>query len=92
MVFFNTRDGPGNSRLVFDTPDDQPYQKEGLIAHYENHNREVIEYFRHRPENLLVLNVAEKGSYKEFCDFLGVTSNRTEFPWNNKTADIKPKK
>ena len=51
----------------------------------ERHIASVKEYFRHRSENLLVLNVGQKGAYGRLCDFLGKESAREEFPWENKT-------
>lgn len=81
-----------NNRMIFDTPEDEPYKKETLIAHYESHNKAVLDYFRHRPEDLLVINVAEKGSYGKLCNFLGVKSDKTEFPWKNKTSEKKQEK
>ena len=75
-------------KLVFDTPRNDLYNKEELIKFYEQHNREILSYFRHRPNDLLVLNVAQKGAYKELCDFLGVQSERTDFPWKNRTRQL----
>ena len=70
------------------TPDDDPYNKEILISEYERHNETVIDYFRHRPDDLLVLNVAEEGAFQKLAGFLGKKSNRTEFPWRNRTDDM----
>jgi hypothetical protein len=73
-------------QLIYNTPPDDPYNKESMIAHYNTHNSTVIEYFRHRPEDLLVLNVAEPGAYERLCKFLGKPFPGKEFPWENKTA------
>ncbi len=73
------------NRLLFDSPEEEPYKKENLVAHYNRHNSSVIEYFSNRPNDLLVLNVAEKGAYKRLCDFLDKPCNREEFPWENRT-------
>ncbi len=78
------------NRATFDSPDDDPYRREDLIAMYELHNRIVKEYFRHRPGDLLVLNVAQKGSMKSLCDFLELPYTGQEFPWENKTAETRP--
>jgi len=77
------------NRLTYDTPPDDPYNKEWLIAHYEAHNKAVVEHFGHRPEDLLVLNVAEPGAYDALCAFLGKPATGQEFPWENKTADVQ---
>lgn len=71
--------------LLFETPPSDLYNKETFFAFYEQYNREVIRYFRHRPEDLLVLNVAEKGAYRRLCDFLGVEGGKEDFPWKNRT-------
>ena len=73
------------NRWQYNTPEDDPYQKEALVDFYEQHIKNVMEYFRHRPNDLLILNVAEKGAYKKLCDFLGLKTNRKDFPWRNKT-------
>lgn len=68
-----------------------PYEKEVLIKSYEKHNKEVMEYFKDRPNDLLVINLSDKGSYQKFCSFLGVKSDRTNFPWENRTSEINVK-
>ncbi len=73
------------NRLTSITPDNDLFNKDLLIESYNRHNKNIIEYFRHRPQDLLVLNVAEKDSLKKLCDFLGVKSDKTEFPWKNKS-------
>ena len=75
------------NRLMFDTPENQPYQKDRLLSFYNNYNDNVKYYFRTRPDDLLVLNVGENGAYKKLCDFLKVESKRKEFPWKNKTIN-----
>lgn len=74
-----------NTLRVHGTPEEDPYNKDIMMAHYERHNRAVRDYFRDRPEDLLVLNVAEKGAYWKFVEFLGVNSPYQDFPWENRT-------
>ena len=76
------------NRWSYTTPEDNPYEKKELIESYIRHNEVVKDYFRHRPHNLLVLNVAEKGGYKKLTEFLGLKSQREDFPWENKTSEI----
>lgn len=71
------------------TPENDPYNKQILTQAYSDYNKHVKEYFKHRPEDLLVLNVAKPNAYKDLCDFLNIETNKTDFPWENKTADIK---
>lgn len=70
-------------------PEDDLYNKEILTQAYIDYNKEVIEYFKDRKDKLLVLNVGEKGSYRKMIDFLNIKSSREEFPWKNKTKEVK---
>lgn len=74
-----------SNRLQYTTPETEPYLKEELIKRYNDHNNFVMDYFRHRPKDLLVLNVSEKNAYKKLCNFLGIKADMGEFPWVNKT-------
>lgn len=76
------------NRMLYDTPADDPYNKAVLTASYETHNRAVIEYFRHRPGDLLVLNVSEPEAYPKLCAFLGRPAVSGAFPWKNKTDTV----
>lgn len=67
---------------------EDPYDKTRLIEDYEKHNKEVMDYFKDRPNDLLVINLSEQGAYKKFIDYLGVKSNKNDFPWENKTSEI----
>lgn len=73
------------NRLTYNTPEEDPYNKEILLQHYNDYNKSVLEYFRHRPNDLLVLNVAEDRAYQKLCDFLEVEPVGNTFPWKNKT-------
>lgn len=75
------------NRMSFKTPEEDPYNKETLIAAYNAHNQTVIEYFRHRPNDLLVLNISQPGAYDRLCDFLGKPRMGKDFPWENKTDE-----
>lgn len=70
------------------TSDNDPYNKKIMINHYKRHNEDIIEYFKNRPEDLLVLNLSKKGSYTKFIDFLNIDSPFNSFPWRNKTSKI----
>lgn len=73
------------NRMLYDTPEDDPYNHSVLTDGYERYREEVLTYFRFRPDDLLVINVSEPGSYRRMCDFLGRTPAYAEFPWLNKT-------
>ncbi len=75
------------NQLVFQTPKDDLYNKDLLITHYNFHCKCVMDYFAHRPGDLLVVNVAKEGDYARFCEFIGIKCEKEQFPWENKTAD-----
>ena len=67
------------------TTKNDPFNKETLIETYNRHNADIVEYFADRPDDLLVLNVAEPGAMQKLAAFLGEDTTRSEFPWKNKT-------
>jgi len=71
---------------VHNVTDDEPYKKDVLLEYYVTHNKVVEDYFRFRQNNLLILNVSHKDAYKKLTNFLNVKTNKTEFPWENKTS------
>lgn len=78
-----------NISNLYKTTEQDPYHKETLINHYLKHNQDILEYFKGRESDLLVINLSEKNSYEKFCSFLGIKSPFTDFPWANKTENIK---
>jgi len=75
-------------RLTIDahgTTAEDPYHKKTLLAHYEVHNHKVMEYFKDRPDDLLILNLSDSHAYQKFIDFIGVESPYDGFPWENRT-------
>lgn len=71
--------------LLYGTPESDPYEKGAMLAFYDRHVANVTDYFRHRPDDLLVINVAIPDDYRRLCDFLGRTPAGDTFPWLNKT-------
>jgi hypothetical protein len=41
------------------------------IARYERHNREVLDYFKDRPDDLLVFDLPADAGWDKLCAFLG---------------------
>lgn len=70
---------------IFGTPDDDLYNKEMMIDHYNQYNKNVLHYFKNK-NNLLVINISKPDSYHEFCSFIGEKPIYNEFPWENKTV------
>ena len=63
------------------------YDRTIYIAHYENHNRQVVDHFKDRPGDLLVLNVAEAEAMGALCAFLGVAHDGRPMPHRNRPFD-----
>lgn len=81
-----------NISNLYKTTEQDPYHKETLIQHYIKYNHDVQEYFKGRDNDLLVINLSEEDAYNKFCSFLKVKSPFKDFPWANKTENIKVKK
>ena len=73
------------NQLLYKTPEDDPYHKETLMAHYQEHNRKIIEYFEDKPGRLLVVDVKDEGAAERICRFVGSDRILTEMPWENRT-------
>lgn len=73
--------------LVFGGDEDKLYDRENFLRHYEMHRRSVLEYFRDRPEDLLVLNVSDAMAMERLCDFLGVEAGGRTMPHLNRSRE-----
>lgn len=74
--------------IVCNVSEQDPYNKNHLISYYENHNRAVQEYFRYRPQDLLILNPSETDAMKKLYDFLGLDFHGKAFPRVNVTKEL----
>lgn len=73
-------------RYVFGIREGQEYDETIYKNHYIAHNNSVIDYFRWRPDDLLVLDVSQQGALQQLASFLGQPIEEgAEFPWENKT-------
>jgi hypothetical protein len=59
------------------------YDREVFLGRYYQHNAEVREYFRGRPDDLLEFEVGAAG-WHELCGFLRLSVPDRPFPWENK--------
>ena len=80
------------NRLMYGTPENDPYNREQVIQSYLDYNESVKLYFRNRPNDLIIINLNEKGAYQKLMNFLNIESPYSDFPWENKTDLIKTKK
>ncbi|MEO0899686.1 MAG: sulfotransferase family protein [Bacteroidota bacterium] len=61
--------------------------KENAIKVFSQHNREVKEYFSNRPEDLLVLNLAEDNNWEKLCQHVDKPIPAIPFPHLMKGAN-----
>lgn len=79
------------NRLLFNTPESDPYNRDMLLQFYDWHFQSVIEFFKTCPDSLLVLNVKERDAFTRFCEFLGYAKTDEPFPWENQTSKVTTK-
>lgn len=53
------------------------------IQRFQEHNRDVMEYFQDRPDDLLVMNITEGDGWEKLCPFLGADPPPFDFPIAN---------
>ena len=56
------------------------------VARYERHNREVLDYFKDRPDDLLVFDLPADAGWDKLCVFLGQDIPDEPFPHANKAS------
>jgi hypothetical protein len=60
-------------------------QEKVYLDRYRQHNQEVIEYFKDRPQDLLVISWEKGHGWKELCEFLEQPLITQPFPHVNKS-------
>ena len=63
--------------------------KENTLYVYTRHNREVIDYFKDRPQDLLVVDFTTGDGWEQLCPFLGKPIPKEPFPHANKWQEKK---
>jgi hypothetical protein len=61
------------------------FDKRFMIDEYNLHNSTVMNYFMHRPADLLVLNVAHESAMRDLCAFLGRAYEGQPMPHINRS-------
>jgi len=72
------------NRTLYNTPEEDIYNEKMLKQSYIRHNERVQTYFKNK-HNLLIINLKEKNSYQQFCDFIEQSPRMDQFPHENKT-------
>ena len=62
------------------------FEPESFLARYRQHNAEVQEYFKHRPNDLVLLHLDKKHGWGKLCNFLDNPEPSIPFPHENPTV------
>lgn len=57
------------------------------LERFQRHNSEVLDYFKNRPDDLLVLDLVKGDGWEKLCPFLGAEIPAAPFPHLNKAQD-----
>ncbi|MCA8949711.1 MAG: hypothetical protein KDE27_09425 [Planctomycetes bacterium] len=79
--FYANPDWPHGDESTFDD------QFPDTIMLRRNRKRRILEYFKDRPGDLLVIDVTAGEGWDKLCPFLGIEPLTVDFPHANKTAD-----
>lgn len=58
--------------------------EELYLAKYQKHNNDVVEYFKHRPDDLLIVSWENGDGWEKLCHFFGRPVPSVPFPHANK--------
>ena len=68
------------------------YDRQKLLRSYRSHHKDVKEYFKNRPNDILMLNIdAQKVTFNPLCEFLNEVRPEVAYPHSNaaKKASLK---
>lgn len=74
-----------NMQLKYGIDETTLYDYKIYTDQYERHNQSVREYFKYRPDDLLVLNLSDSDAMKQLHDFLGYDFDGSTMPHLNKS-------
>lgn len=74
-----------NMQLKYGIDEKTLYDYKIYTDQYERYNQIVREYFKYRPDDLLVLNLADPDAMKRLHEFLGFDFDGSEMPHLNKS-------
>ena len=73
--------------LIYGCDESSLYDRELYTTHYESHRAGVVDYFRHRPEDLLVLNLSDATAMDRLCEFTGTECSELSMPHLNRSRE-----
>jgi hypothetical protein len=65
------------------------FNAETMLARYRKHNAEVLEYFKDRPSDLLVMDMESGAGWKELCAFIDIDQPACPYPWEYSTCKLE---
>lgn len=65
------------------------FDREVMLARYRRHNAEVLEYFKDRPRDLLIMNMSGGAGWYELCGFLKKPLPETPYPMENRNENAQ---
>jgi len=65
------------------------FDAETMLATYRRHNAEVVEYFRNRDEDLLVMPMDYGAGWRALCSFLGTDQPQLPYPTEYVTRKLE---
>jgi hypothetical protein len=74
--------------LIYGCNESNVFDRDLYIRQYESHRDAVIDYFRHRPDDLLVLNLSDADAMNRLCEFLGVARSGQTMPHLNASRRV----
>jgi hypothetical protein len=63
------------------------FNREVFLARYRHHNRDVMNYFKDRPGDLLVMRMNQGAGWGELCEFLGMEVPDVPYPHGNRDGE-----
>jgi hypothetical protein len=73
-------------QLAYGVSEQMIYDRDIYMRHYVMHSLNVVDYFRFRTDQLLVLNLAEPNAMDKLCRFLDIEYTGQAMPHLNRTT------
>lgn len=78
-----------SQKLIYGVSEENLYNPQIYKQHYVNHNSTVVDYFRFRPGDLLILNLAISDAMRQLCEYLSIEYRGQKMPHANKTSTTR---
>lgn len=86
LKHFSGKDTPMR-RWIYGADAGDPQGNEAIyLQRYQRHNAAVIDYFKDRPNDLLIINLANGDGWAPLCHFLGQAEPQISFPHANQAS------